>query len=81
MERQHHTEHVVALFDSLAGQGKQHVKIPLACFDAPGTLEWDHVNTPFLVYTEAPFEAAFANVRLVPGAGDDADAIPCSALT
>jgi beta-glucosidase len=70
-----------ALFDGLAGLGKQHVKIPLACFDAPGTLEWDHVNTPFLVYTEAPFEAAFANVRLVPGAGDDADAIPCSALT
>jgi beta-glucosidase len=70
-----------ALFDGLAGLGRQRVKIPLACFDAPGTLEWDHVNTPFLVYTEAPFEAAFANVRLVPNAGDDADAIPCSALT
>ena len=69
-----------ALFDGLAGQGRQHVKIPLSCFDAPGTLEWDHVNTPFLVYTEAPFEAAFANVRLVPGAGDDPDAIACSAL-
>jgi beta-glucosidase len=70
-----------ALFDGLAGQGKQHVKIPLTCFDAPATLDWEKVNTPFLVYTEAPFEAAFANVRLVPGAGDDADAIPCSALT
>ena len=69
-----------ALFDSLAGTGLQHVKIPLSCFDAPGTLEWDHVNTPFLVYTEAPFEAAFANVRIVPGAGDDSDAIACGAL-
>ena len=56
------------------------MKIPLACFDAPGTLEWDHVDTPFLVCTEAPFEAAFANVRLVPGAGDDADAVACSSL-
>ena len=43
-----------ALFDSLAGTGRQHVKIPLSCFDAPGTLEWDHVNTPFLVYTGGP---------------------------
>ena len=34
----------------------------------------DHINTPFLIYTEGQMEAAFANVRWVPGAAKDAGA-------
>jgi hypothetical protein len=35
------------------------VKVPLACLDN-GALDFGAINTPFLVYTEGPFEAAFA---------------------
>jgi beta-glucosidase len=59
---------------------KHTVKIPVACLDT-GTLEFDHINTPFLIYTEGQLEAAFANVRWVPGAAKDADALKCSDLT
>jgi beta-glucosidase len=68
------------LFTSIATSGvKQTVKIPVSCFDT-GTLEYDHINTPFLVYTEGQLTAAFANVRWVPGAANDADAVSCASL-
>ncbi len=67
------------LFTRLEGQGRQTVKVPLACLDN-GALDFGAINTPFLVYTEGPFEAAFANVRWVPGAADDADALACGDL-
>jgi len=35
------------------------------------------INTPFLIYTEGQMEAAFANVRWVPGAAKDPDALKC----
>jgi beta-glucosidase len=54
--------------------------VPLACLDT-GSLEFDHINTPFLIYTEGEMEAAFANVRWVPGAAKDPDALKCSDLT
>jgi beta-glucosidase len=69
-----------SLFTSLAGTGKHTVKIPLSCFDT-GALDFTSINTPFLLYTEGTFEAAFANVKWVPGGAKDADATPCSALT
>ncbi|MDH2429458.1 exo 1,3/1,4-beta-D-glucan glucohydrolase [Sphaerisporangium sp. TRM90804] len=56
---------------------KSTVKIPVSCF-AAGGLDMEVVNTPFLVYTEGTFSASFANVRWVPQAGKDADALSCS---
>ncbi len=67
------------VFTKLADGAKHTVKIPLSCLDT-GSLEFDHINSPFLVYTDGQMEAAFANVRWVPKAADDADAIPCSDL-
>ena len=67
------------LFTDLQGQGKTTVKIPLSCFN--NGLDFEHINTPFLVYTDGPFQASFANVRWVPQAAKDPDARPCSSLT
>lgn len=68
------------LFQGLPAGAKRTVKIPVDCFAAVG-LDLENVNTPFLVYTDGPFQASFANVRWVPGAAADPDATPCSALT
>ncbi|MGW4638541.1 putative glycoside hydrolase [Sphaerisporangium sp. NPDC004334] len=61
------------------GGSKATVKIPVSCFSP--NLDFENVNTPFLVYTEAAFSVSFANVRWVPGAGKDPDARKCSDLT
>jgi beta-glucosidase len=68
------------VFADRADGAKHTVKIPVRCLDK-GTLEFDHINTPFLIYTEGRLEAAFANVRWVPGAGKDPDAVQCGDLT
>ncbi|WNV88574.1 exo 1,3/1,4-beta-D-glucan glucohydrolase [Umezawaea sp. Da 62-37] len=60
--------------------GKNTVKIPVSCFEAGG-LDFEHVNTPFLVYTDGPLSASFANVKWVPKAGADPDARKCADLT
>ncbi len=67
------------VFADRADGVKHTVKVPVACLDT-GTLEFDHINTPFLLYTEGTMEAALANVRWVPGAADDPDALSCSDL-
>jgi beta-glucosidase len=67
------------LFTDLAGGTKTTVKIPVSCFD--NGLDFEHINTPFLVYTDGPFSASFANVRWVPKGAQDPDARPCSSLT
>jgi beta-glucosidase len=67
------------LFQGFTPGVRKTVKIPLQCFAAAGT-DFSVVNTPFLVYTDQPFQLSFANVRWSPGAGADADATPCSAL-
>nr|WP_245373458.1 exo 1,3/1,4-beta-D-glucan glucohydrolase [Crossiella equi] len=68
------------LFTDLPEGQKQTVKIPVSCFAEKG-LDFEAVNTPFLVYTEGTFQASFANIRWVPKAGADADAKKCSDLT
>jgi beta-glucosidase len=68
------------VFTDRADGAKHTVKVPLSCLDT-GSLEFDHINTPFLIYTEGEMEAAFANVRWVPGAAKDPDALSCSDLT
>jgi beta-glucosidase len=67
------------LFNDLPVGAKTTVKIPVSCF-ATG-LDFEHINTPFLVYTDGAFSASFANVRWVPKAGKDPDAKSCSDLT
>jgi beta-glucosidase len=67
-------------FTDIADGARHTVKVPLRCLDT-GSLEFDHINTAFLIYTEGQMEAAFANVRWVPGAGKDPDALQCSDLT
>ena len=67
------------VFTDRADGAKHTVKVPLTCLDT-GSLEFDHINTPFLIYTEGAMEAAFANVRWVPGAAKDADALNCGDL-
>jgi beta-glucosidase len=67
-------------FTAIADGAKHTVKVPVRCLDT-GSLEFDHINTPFLIYTEGQMEAAFANIRWVPGAGKDPDALQCSDLT
>jgi len=68
------------LFRSMPVGTKSTVKIPVECFAATG-LDLEVVNTPFLIYTEGAFSASFANVRWVPRAAGDADAIGCDELT
>ncbi len=68
-----------ALFQRLAGKGKQVVKIPLACFTAKG-VDLAKVDTPFAVAADAPFTAAFANIDIVGSAAPDAEAVRCEEL-
>jgi len=65
-----------AVFQRLAGKGKQTVKIPLACFSAKG-LPLAALSTPFSVSADAPFAATFANIQIVGGAARDKDALAC----
>jgi beta-glucosidase len=67
-----------ALFtDAVLGDGNVHTfKIPLACFHTAGA-DFSQVNTPFLLYTDQPFEFTFANVRWLPGPVA-ADAATCT---
>ncbi|GJJ03837.1 beta-glucosidase [Duganella rhizosphaerae] len=65
-----------AVFQRLAGKGKQTVKIPLACFSAKG-LSLAALSTPFSVAADAPFAASFANIQIVGGAAKDKDALAC----
>ena len=56
---------------------KLQVKMPLSCFEATGT-RFTAVNTPLVIFTTKPFALSVANVRYVPGAAKDADALKCT---
>ncbi|HEX8602135.1 MAG TPA: glycoside hydrolase family 3 N-terminal domain-containing protein [Pseudoduganella sp.] len=62
-------------FARLAGQGKQTVKIPLACFKGA---DLGRVDTPFRVTAQGGLVAAFANIQVVGGAGAEPDAVRCA---
>jgi hypothetical protein len=53
------------------------IKMPLSCFEATGT-KFTAVNTPLVIMTTKPFGLSVANVRYVPGAAKDADALKCT---
>ncbi|USX16154.1 glycoside hydrolase family 3 C-terminal domain-containing protein [Oxalobacteraceae bacterium OTU3CAMAD1] len=65
-----------AVFQRMAGKGKQTVKIPLSCFGAKG-LKPDALSTPFAVSADGPFAATFANIQIVGGAAKDKEASAC----
>lgn len=58
---------------------KQTVKIPLQCFAERG-LKLETVDTPFSISADAPFSASFTNIRVLAGAGKDADVVDCAKL-
>ena len=55
---------------------KRTVKVPLQCFVARGA-KLEAVEAPFSVEADAPFAAAFANIRVAAGAGKEVDALKC----
>jgi beta-glucosidase len=55
------------------------IKIPLSCFAAKGT-DFSEIDTPFLVYTDKPLVATFADIHWAINAGGDADALSCASL-
>jgi beta-glucosidase len=68
-----------ALFQRLAGKGKQAVKIPLACFTAKGG-DPAKADTPFGIESSGAFAAAIGNIDVVGGAARDQDSVRCEAL-
>ena len=57
--------------------GSKHTfKVPLACFAKRGA-DLANVEEPFSIAADAPFAAAFTNIRVVAGAAADADAFEC----
>ena len=61
---------------TLAPGQKRTVKVPLQCFAARGA-KLEAIEEPFAIEADAPFVAAFANIRIAAGAGKDADALKC----
>jgi actin-like ATPase involved in cell morphogenesis len=70
---------VTNLFRNLTPEQTTTIQIPLNCFTAAG-LDATKVDTPFLVYTEQPFDATFSDIRWEPGAATSPNAIPCANL-
>jgi beta-glucosidase len=68
-----------ALFQRLAGKGKQAVKIPLACFAAKGA-DLSKTDTPFSIGSSGPFAAAIGNIDVIGGAAGDQDSVRCEEL-
>ena len=60
----------------LAPGQKRTITVPLACFAKQGA-DLSGVEIPFAIKADAPFAAAFANIRIAAGAANDADAIEC----
>jgi hypothetical protein len=70
---------VTNLFRNLEPEQPTTIRIPLSCFTDAG-LDATKVDTPFLVYTEQPFDATFADIRWEPGAATSPSATPCANL-
>jgi beta-glucosidase len=68
-----------ALFQRLAGKGKQTVSIPLTCFQAKGT-DLSKVDAPFSVSSDAGFAAAFTSIEIAGGAAGEPGAVRCEDL-
>lgn len=62
---------------SLPTGQRQSLKIPLACFAAQGA-DLSRVGAPFSLSADAPFAAAFANIRIRAGSAQEPDALNCA---
>ncbi len=57
--------------------GKKYtLKVPLACFAQRGA-DLGGIEVPFSIAADAPFAASFTGIKVVAGAGADADALDC----
>jgi molecular chaperone DnaK len=70
---------ITTLLQHIQPEQRTTVKLPLRCF-VNGGLDPKRVNTPFLVYTDQPFDATFSDVRWEVGAATDKDATSCADL-
>ncbi len=70
-----------SLFTDLAGAGRSTVKIPLSCFAADERVDFSNMDTPLVIHTDGTFEAAFSNIRWMPGAAHDDDARSCDTIS
>jgi beta-glucosidase len=70
---------MTAVLKDLPLNTRSTIKIPLDCFAAKGT-DFTLVDTPFLVYTDKPMVATFADIRWRINAKTDADALTCDRL-
>ena len=68
-----------AVLAALPSSTKSTVKIPLACFANAGA-DFSAIDTAFLVQTDKPFSATFANIRWLVNASGDADTLTCDKL-
>jgi len=68
---------ITTAMTTFAGKKRQTLSIPLSCFTKPGT-EITKINTPFLISTDQPFAAAFANIEIVGNTDKDAETIKCN---
>jgi beta-glucosidase len=64
---------------ALPANTKTTLRVPLACFFAKGA-DFSAIDVPFLVYTDRPFVATFADIRWQIDGANAPDAVPCSAL-
>ena len=67
---------ITAALRAAGAGGRRTIKLPLRCFTGRGAT-LGTVFEPFAVEADAPFAAAFANIRIAAGAGKDADALAC----
>ncbi len=68
---------LTATFSGDAVGRKQTVKVPLACFGKLGA-DLTGVDTPFSITADAPFAAAFTDIRVVAGAAGGTDVVKCA---
>jgi len=68
-----------AVLKALPTGSKATVKIPLSCFADAGA-DFSAIDTAFLVQTDKPFSASFANIRWLVHASGDADTRTCPEL-
>ena len=67
---------IAPMLGSMGVGEKKTITLPLACFAARG-VDLGAVEAPFVVSADAPFAAAFTDVKLVAGAGGKAAAAAC----
>jgi molecular chaperone DnaK len=71
---------VTNMFHQLPVGEQRTITVPLRCFTEKG-LEKTMVNTPFLLYSDGPFDSTFRNIAWLPNAANDPNTTPCDAVS